>query len=180
LTGNTGTTGGTGATGHTGNTGGTGGTGATGLTGNTGSGGTGSTGSTGATGATGPTGGTGGTGGTGDTGATGTSSSIPQNVQPNNYTTVLSDAGECIFHPSTDNVVRTYTIDSNTNVPYLVGTLINFVNRSPANLIIGINSDTLILAGTTSTGPRTLVQNGSATAYKVEDTVWLIGGTTIT
>ena len=41
-------------------------------------------------------------------------------------------------------------------------------------------SDTLILAGTTSTGTRTLVQNGSATALKVETTVWLIGGTTIT
>jgi hypothetical protein len=92
----------------------------------------------------------------------------------------LSDSGEQIFHPSTDNVVRTYTIDSNANVPYGIGTLLNFVNRSAASLQIAINSDTLILAGSTTTGTRTLSQNGSATALKIETTVWLIGGTTLT
>jgi hypothetical protein len=71
----------------------------------------------------------------------------------------------------------TFTIDSNANVPYSIGTQIVFVNRAIATLSIAINSDTLILAGAVSTGTRTLMRNGVATALKVESTVWIISGT---
>jgi hypothetical protein len=101
-------------------------------------------------------------------------------VQPNNYTTVLADASKMLVHPSTDNVQRTYTINSNANVPYSIGTQLNFVNRSAANLIITIVSDTLFLCGTTNTGSRTLTQNGIATALKIESTIWIIYGAAAT
>jgi len=46
------------------------------------------------------------------------------------------------------------------------------------NLSIAINSDTMILVGTSSTGTRSLASNAVALAIKVEATVWIIGGYT--
>jgi len=59
---------------------------------------------------------------------------IPQNSQSAAYTTVLADSGKHIFHPSTDANARTFTIDSNANVAYPVGTAITFVNMT-ANVV---------------------------------------------
>jgi len=105
---------------------------------------------------------------------------IPQNSQSAAYTTVLSDSGKHIFHPSTDTNARTFTIDSNANVAYPVGTAITFVNMSSSNVTIAITSDTLYLAGTGSTGSRTLAQYGEATALKITSTSWIINGTGLT
>ena len=83
-----------------------------------------------------------------------------------------------VLQPSSDIAVRTFTIDSNANVPYPIGTQLYFANRSAVNLSIAINADTMFLAGTTLTGTRSLAQNGIALAVKVETTVWIIGGYT--
>lgn len=104
---------------------------------------------------------------------------VPQNSQSAAYTTVLSDAGKHILHPTADNNARTFTIDSNANVPYPVGTAITFVNQINT-VTIAITSDTLTLAGTGSTGSRTLAANGFATALKVTSTLWFISGTGLT
>jgi hypothetical protein len=53
----------------------------------------------------------------------------PINSQSAAYTTVLSDAGKTLLHPTADNNARTFTIDSNANVSYPVGTVISFVNQ---------------------------------------------------
>jgi hypothetical protein len=167
----------------TGITGPTGTAGAAGVTGPAGiAGPTGATGSTGAASTvTGPTGATG-AGSTGPTGSTGSSSGvIVQNSQSTAYTTVLGDAGKHIFHPSADTTARTFTIDSNANVAYTVGTVITFVNQASAGVItIAITSDTMRLAGTGTTGSRSLAANGIATAIKVTSTEWLISGTGLT
>ena len=105
---------------------------------------------------------------------------LPQNSQSANYTTVAADSGKHLLHPSSDANPRTYTIDSNLNVPYPVGTAITFVNKTSQVLTIAINSDTLTLAGTTTTGSRTLAQNGVATAVKIDTTEWIISGTGLT
>lgn len=104
---------------------------------------------------------------------------VPQNSQSAAYTTVLSDAGKQIFHPTADNNARTFTIDSNANVPYPVGTAITFVNEINT-VTIAITSDTLALAGTATTGSRTLAANGVATAIKVTSTKWYISGSGLT
>lgn len=71
-----------------------------------------------------------------------------QNSQSAAYTTVLTDAGKHIYHPSADTTARTFTIDSNANVAYPIGTAITFVNDTSAGtLTIAITSDTLVLAG---------------------------------
>ena len=103
----------------------------------------------------------------------------PLNSQSAAYTTVLADAGKTIYHPTTDNVARTFTIDSNANVAYPVGTTITFVNEKNT-VTIAITTDTMTLAGGVLTGSRTLATVGVATALKVTSTSWVISGTGLT
>lgn len=106
---------------------------------------------------------------------------IPQNSQSTAYTTVIADAGKHLYHPSADTTARTFTIDSNANVAYPVGTAITFVNDCSAGVMtISITSDTLVLAGAGTTGSRTLAACGIATAIKVTSTRWIINGTGLT
>lgn len=106
---------------------------------------------------------------------------IPQNSKSAAYTTVLADAGKHIYHPSADTTARTFTIDSNANVAYPIGTAITFVNDTSAwTVTIAITSDTLVLAGDWSTGSRTLAANWVATAIKVTSTRRIISGTNLT
>jgi len=101
---------------------------------------------------------------------------VPINSQSAAYTTVLSDSGKAIFHPSTDANERTFTIDSNANVAYATGTQLTFINMSAQSLTIAITSDTLYAAGSGSTAPKILTQYGVATATKMTTTTWIITG----
>jgi hypothetical protein len=96
------------------------------------------------------------------------------------YTTVLADSGKVIFHPSTDANARTFTIDSNANVAYPLGTVLTFINMTAAAVTVAITSDTMYLAGTGTTGSRTLAQYGMATAIKMTSTTWIISGSGLT
>lgn len=109
------------------------------------------------------------------------SSLIRQNSQSAAYTTVLTDSGKHIYHPSADTTARTFTIDSNANVAYSIGTVLTFVNDNSGGVItIAITSDTMRLAGAGTTGSRTLAANGIATALKLTSTSWIISGTNLT
>lgn len=106
---------------------------------------------------------------------------IPQNSKSAAYTTVLADGGKHIYHPGADTTARTWTIDSNANVAYPIGTSITFINDTSGGVItIAITSDTMILAGAGTTGSRTLAANGVATAIKMTSTRWIINGTGLT
>lgn len=105
---------------------------------------------------------------------------IRQNSQSANYTTVMADNGGHIYHPGTDNNARTFTIDSNANVPYPIGATLTFINDASTASTIAITSDTLEQAGTGSTGSRTLAVAGIATAIKKTATSWIISGTGLT
>lgn len=104
---------------------------------------------------------------------------ISQVVKNGDYTLVLGDAGNHIYHTSADNFPRTYTIPANSSVAYVIGTVITFVNRINI-LTIAINTDTMYLAGAGTTGSRTLAANGIATALKISSTEWIISGTGLT
>lgn len=107
--------------------------------------------------------------------------SIPQNSKSAAYTTVAADANKHVYHPSADTTARVWTIDSNANVAYPIGTAITFVNDTSGGVItIAITADTLVLAGAGTTGSRTLAANGIATALKVTSTRWIINGTGLT
>lgn len=103
---------------------------------------------------------------------------VPSNSQTANYTTVLEDSGKAIDHPVSDNNARAFTI--NGSLAYPIGTCITFVNMAAAACTIPITTDTMYLAGTGTTGTRTLAQFGVATARKHAAGVWLISGTGLT
>lgn len=108
-------------------------------------------------------------------------SNVRQNSQSAAYTTVLADGEKHIFHPSADTTARVWTIDSNANVAYPIGTALTFVNQHSAGVItIAITSDTMRLAGAGTTGSRTLAADGFATAVKVATTEWIISGPGLT
>lgn len=103
---------------------------------------------------------------------------IAQNSQSTAYTTVLTDGGKHLLHPSADTTARTFTIAANASVAYPIGTAITFVNQNGGGVItIAIASDTMRLAGAGTTGNRTLAANGIATALKLASTEWIISGT---
>ncbi len=107
--------------------------------------------------------------------------SLQQNLQSAAYTTTLLDCGKTITHPSADTTARTWTIDSNANVPAPIGCIITFDNLPSGGVVtIAITSDTLVLAGPGTTGSRTLTAPGSATAHKVTSTIWFISGPGLT
>ena len=106
-------------------------------------------------------------------------SMCPQNSQSAAYTTVAADANKHILHPTADDNPRTFTIGSNANVAYPIGTMITFVNQQNT-VTIAITADTLTLMGAGTTGSRTLAENGIATALKVASTSWVISGTGLT
>lgn len=99
---------------------------------------------------------------------------MPENSQTANYTTVIGDAGKMVVMNGSN---LTFTIAANASVAFGVGTVISVVNTNATNLTIAITSDTLTFAGTTTTGSRTLYQNGIATLIKVGTTSWLVTGT---
>ena len=98
---------------------------------------------------------------------------LPGTAIATNYTTVLADRGKAI---GTTTSGLTATIAANASVAYPNGTVLTFFNRSAGNLLIAINSDNLIFAGTATTGTRTLAPTGIATAFKSNTTEWLISG----
>jgi hypothetical protein len=97
----------------------------------------------------------------------------PINTQNAAYTTLMTDAGKTLYH--TDAGAHTWTIDSNANVAYPIGTILTFINENGGgDVTIAITSDTLRWGG--STGSRTLSANGVASAIKVASTVWRMTG----
>lgn len=106
---------------------------------------------------------------------------IPQNSQSADYTAVAEDSGKHILHPAADTTARVFTIPSNASVPYLVGTVLQFIAEPGSGVVtIAITSDTLVLAGAGTTGSRTLTGPGLATAIKITSTKWLISGAGLT
>ena len=101
---------------------------------------------------------------------------VPQNSQAAGYTAVLSDSGKHIYASS----AGTFTIPANGSVPYPVGTVLTFINMQSGSCTIAITTDTMYLAGTGTTGSRTLAQYGMATAIKMTSNTWLISGSGLT
>ena len=110
-----------------------------------------------------------------------TNSGTLQNSQSTAYTCVRADANKQLLHPTTDASARTFTIDSNANVPYPVGTTLTFINEHGAGVLsIAITTDAMYLSPGGSTGTRSLAANGYATALKVASAEWIISGTGLT
>jgi hypothetical protein len=104
----------------------------------------------------------------------------PVNSQSAAYTLVMADSGKTILHPSTDANARTFTIPANSSVAYPIGTVLTFINETSQVVTIAITTDTMTLVNSTTTGSRSLAQNGIATAVKITSTKWIISGVGLT
>jgi hypothetical protein len=103
---------------------------------------------------------------------------LPQSATATDGTLAMSDAGKHIYVTTAG---QTIAIPDNTLVAYPIGTTLTFIaGPSATTVLIVINTDTLRLAGSSSTGTRTLAANGMATAVKVAATTWYINGTGLT
>ena len=115
--------------------------------------------------------------------ATTTASSIgylgmPVSTVTGTGTLTLADAGKHIYIGATG---QTVTIPANGTVAYPIGTTIAFIaGPSATTVTIAITTDTMYLAGTGTTGSRTLAAFGMATAVKIASTSWIINGTGLT
>ena len=96
---------------------------------------------------------------------------LPQNSQTASYTLALADQGKHISI-TTGGVV----VPANGSVAFPIGSTIVVFNNSGSSQTISITTDTLRLAGTATTGSRTLAQYGLATLVKVTSTVWVATG----
>ena len=85
-------------------------------------------------------------------------------------------AGEHIY---VTGASQTITIPANSSVPLEIGTTIVVINANVTSSI-AITSDVLRLAGTSSTGTRTLSAYGVATLIKIDATTWLASGNGLT
>ena len=96
---------------------------------------------------------------------------VPQNSQTASYTLALSDMGKHISI-TTGGVV----IPANSSVAFPIGSTITIYNNSASAQNISITTDTLRLAGTATSGTRSLAQRGLATCIKVAATEWVVTG----
>jgi hypothetical protein len=97
-----------------------------------------------------------------------------------NYEITAIDSGEYIYsiYPA-----RSITIPRNAINPLPVGTTIVFINAEAATVTFALSTatgDTLRLAGSGTTGNRTLSGHGMATLIKVAPTIWYISGSGLT
>ena len=96
-----------------------------------------------------------------------------QSIKSANYTLVLGDAGKQIFHPASDTATRTYTIPSNSSVPFPIGTVVLFtVENNALPVSVAITSDTLVF-GSGQTGTIIVPKNNTLMAIKVTATKWM-------
>ena len=103
---------------------------------------------------------------------------IPQSATATTATLAIGDAGKHVYVTTAG---QTITIPDNATVAYPIGTTIEFIaGPSATTVTIAITSDTMYLAGTGTTGSRTLAAYGMATAIKVAATTWFISGNGLT
>ena len=92
-------------------------------------------------------------------------------TQGSTITLALSDSGKRVA-----NTTGGWTIPANASVAFPIDTVIILHNNSTVAQTVSITSDTLTFEGTTTTGSRTVMANGTARLLKVGATSWLIAG----
>lgn len=97
---------------------------------------------------------------------------IPSNPRSTGYTIALADIGKCV-----DITTGGVTIPSNATVAFAVGDTISIYNNGgSAQTITQGSGVTLRLAGTATTGNRTLAQRGWCSVRKVGSDEWVSSG----
>lgn len=91
------------------------------------------------------------------------------------YTLALADAGHHVYLTGS-TASQSVTIPANSSIAFPIGTTISIVNGASVVWTVPITTDTMTLAGGTTTGTRTLAVGAVATIIKVTATAWYISG----
>ena len=98
---------------------------------------------------------------------------VPPNIQDSPYTLTYLDRGQCI--ETTANV--TVPDENAIGYKFPLGATISIINISSASIsIIAAAGVTLVLAGTTSVGNRTISNWGCATLRRIGSNTWIVLG----
>lgn len=98
---------------------------------------------------------------------------LPQTIlNSGNLTLSNTHAGNQIY---VTGASQTITIPADASVSFEIGATIVIINANVTSSI-AITSDTLRLAGTSTTGTRTLATWGMATLVKIDSTTWIASG----
>ena len=101
---------------------------------------------------------------------------MPQNSKSANYELIIGDMGKHVYVTANSTV----TVPAYTSVDFPIGTTIAVVAGIGATVSIAITTDTMNLAGSGTTGTRTLAPFGMATLVKVAQSTWFISGLGLT
>lgn len=97
---------------------------------------------------------------------------IPSNARTSAYVLALADVGQCI-----DITTGGVTVPANATVAFAVGDTVSIYNNSGSSqTITQAGGVTLRLAGTATTGSRTLAQRGWCSVRKVATDEWVSSG----
>jgi hypothetical protein len=102
---------------------------------------------------------------------------MPQNLNPGAYTIAATDNGKHIYYTTTG---QTLTIPANGTLALPIGFSVAVINAAAVTTSIAITTDIMYLAGTGTTGTRTLAPYGVATIIKITATSWMISGNGLT
>jgi hypothetical protein len=91
-----------------------------------------------------------------------------------NLTITAAHIGKILYHPASDANARTLTIPANATLALEVGSVFEAANDSANDLTVAIATDTLVQAGSGTTGSITLNQYGTAYFRKVTSTRWFV------
>lgn len=85
---------------------------------------------------------------------------------------IASHNGKTLLHPSSDTNNRTLTIQANGTLALEVGFAFEVINDSANDVTLAITTDTLVQAGSGTTGSITIPQYGTCFVRKIASTRW--------
>lgn len=100
---------------------------------------------------------------------------VPAVDETGNYGFIAADAGIARVYRGAGG--HTFTA---TDATHAAGTVLTIVNTSASNLTLAVSGGTQTLAGTTTTGNRTLAPGGIAHMYKTPSDGWYTSGVGVT
>ena len=103
----------------------------------------------------------------------------PQRIITAANTLIANDAGQHLYYTGVGASIAV-TVPNNASVSFRTGATINVINGGNTITVANGAGVTLRLAGTTTTGTRTLANNAIATLVKVATDTWYISGFGVT
>lgn len=102
---------------------------------------------------------------------------IPVREASADTTITPSDSGKQVRHPSADVTARNWTIQANATSAYDDGATITLINMHGAGVVTITPTDTLRVAGSGTSGARTLAADGVVTlVWSATELTWMISG----